>query len=214
MGFIGLNFVLRIRFLNPDWPSSSAVFKSDNSWFNCFIAGPQTILRPAKMLSHKTASSSAAVARGVSSSRVRPFTAAANRSSKAQQKQQRLVARAAEEEEQQPEAEVEEVQVQAIPEEEFVFSLSEAKKVCRNALWAGGRGQVSQSTLTNSTAAARGSSRPPGVMGPPHAMYSVGYRYSNILNTIESSWWLPVRCQGLQQHPSLLLLSRVAKSRG
>ena len=100
--------------------------------------GPANYSAAGKMLvHHKTASSSAAVARGVSSSRVRPFTAAANRSSKAQQKQQRLVARAAEQEEQ-PEAEVEEVPVQAIAEEEFVFSLSEAKKVCRNALWAGG----------------------------------------------------------------------------
>lgn len=82
------------------------------------------------LLSHRTASSSAAVARGTSS-RVRPFTAASTRSSKAQEKQLRLVAaRAAEEEEQQqPEAETEEVPEQPIAAEQFDFNLSEAKKV-------------------------------------------------------------------------------------
>jgi len=77
------------------------------------------------LVSHRTTSSSAAVARGTSS-RVRPFAAAVNRSSRAQQKQQRLVAKAAEEE--QPEAETEEVPEQAIAAEEFEFSFSEAKK--------------------------------------------------------------------------------------
>lgn len=79
------------------------------------------------LVSHRTASSSAALSRG-STSRVKPFTAAVTRSSQAQQKQQRLVARAAEEE-QPAEAEVEEVPEQAIAAEEFEFSFSEAKKV-------------------------------------------------------------------------------------
>lgn len=105
------------------------------SWFNWLIAWPARVdLSAGKMLvSHRTASSSAALSRG-SSSRVRPSTAAGTRSSRAQQKEHRLVARAAEEEEQQqPEVEAEEVPEQAIATEEFEFSLSEAKKVIGNA---------------------------------------------------------------------------------
>jgi hypothetical protein len=81
------------------------------------------------LVSHRSATSNAAAARG-SSSRVRPFSAAVTRSSKAQQKQQRrLVAKAAEEE-QQPEPEIEEVvPEQAIAAEDFQFNYSEAKKV-------------------------------------------------------------------------------------
>lgn len=118
---------------NTRWQSRCALF------ICCELAGHELAqllsCRPAKhsaagkmLVSHRTTSSSAAVARGTSS-RVRPFSSAVNRSSRAQQKQQRLVAKAAEEE--QPEAETEEVPEQAIAAEEFEFSFSEAKKVGR-----------------------------------------------------------------------------------